>query len=398
MKSRHLILVRRIGLLALASAIFGCNSGPPVAELPPAPVKVSFPVVRDVVDFDPYDGRIAAVKKVDLRTKARGYLTKVTFNDGEVVDAGKLLYQIDPRPYQASLDAAIAQLKGAVANHEFARTESDRMRRIGKAGSQEEAQMWRAKAVLAEADKDKASAAIEQAKIDLEYAEVKAPFKGRLSRTQVNVGDMINAGGGDTLLTTIVTIGPVYVYFNIPESALLRYRETLRKKNKIEGGVDPPVAELKIPVDVAVGNEKGYPHVGVIDYADPKVEAGTGTLEVRGLLPNKRGLLQDGMQARIRIPVSDSYRPLLVTETAIGNEQGRKFVYVVNKDNVAERRDVTLDRVFDGWQVITSGLTKDDKVIVTGIQRVRDGMTVKPTEVPMPGAGPAAAPSKAAGK
>jgi RND family efflux transporter MFP subunit len=256
--------------------------------------------------------------------------------------------------------------------------------------------MWRAKAVLAEAEQLKAKAAIEQAEIDLEYTRVKAPFPGRLSRTQIHEGDLINAGGGDTLLTTIVTVGPIYVYFNIPESALLRYRQDLRKQRKIEGAVDPPVAELKIPVYVALDGDTGFPHKGVIDYASPNADAGTGTFEVRALLLNERGNLHDGNNARVSVLVSDPYKGMLVTERAIGNEQGRKFVYVVNTENVVERRDVTLGRVFDGLQVVTSGISKDDRVIVNGIQRVRDGMTAKPTEVPMPDAKPA--PAKSAGK
>jgi RND family efflux transporter MFP subunit len=388
MKTNHLVLMRSVGLLTLACVILGCHRPEArVADLPPPPVSVSQPVVRDVVDHDDYEGRVAAILKVEIRTRARGFLEKVTFKDGEVVDSGKLLFQIDPKPYQTSLDAALAQEKAADASLEFAKSEYARIRKLtaGGAASREELEVWTAKQHIAKSDKLKAQALITQAKTDLGYTQVKAPFAGRLSRTQVNEGALVNSGGGDTLLTTIVTVGPVYVYFHIDERALLRYRRDFRKKrDKNSDGPEPTVAELKIPLHVALEGEAGHPHTGVIDYADPKVDAGTGTLEVRGRLPNTSGLLQDGMRARVRVPVSNPYKTMLITERAIGNEQGRKFVYVVTRDNVVERRDVLLDRVIDGMQVVRAGLKADDRVIVSGIQRVREGIEVKPKEVPMP--------------
>jgi RND family efflux transporter MFP subunit len=346
-------------------------------------------VVRDVVDHDDYEGRVAAILKVEIRTRARGFLEKVTFKDGEVVDSGKLLFQIDPKPYQTSLDAALAQEKAADASLEFAKSEYARIRKLtaGGAASREELEVWTAKQHIAKSDKLKAQAAITQAKTDLGYTQVKAPFAGRLSRTQVNEGALVNSGGGDTLLTTIVSVGPVYVYFHVDERALLRYRRDFRKKkDKNADGPEPTVAELKIPLYVALEGESGYPHTGVIEYADPQVNPGTGTLEVRGHMPNKSGLLQDGMRARVRVPVREPYKATLITERAIGNEQGRKFVYVVNAEGKAERRDLVLDRVIDGMQVVRSGLKADDRVIVSGIQRVREGMAVNAKDVPMPDA------------
>jgi RND family efflux transporter MFP subunit len=390
MKTNHLVLMRSVGLLTLACAIVGCqHASTSVAELPPPPVSVSQPVVRDIVDHDDYEGRVAAILKVEIRTRARGFLEKVTFKDGEVVEAGKLLFQIDPKPYQTSLDAVLAQEKAADASLEFAKSEYARIRKLtaGGAASREELEVWTAKQHIAKSDKLKAQAAITQAKTDLGYTQVKAPFAGRLSRTQVNEGALVNSGGGDTLLTTIVSVGPVYVYFHVDERALLRYRRDFRnKKDKNAAGPEPTLAELKIPLHVALEGEAGHPHTGVIDYADPTVAAGTGTLEVRGRLPNTSGLLQDGMRARVRVPVSNPYKTMLITERAIGNEQGRKFVYVVNAEGKAERRDLVLDRVIDGMQVVRSGLKADDRVIVSGIQRVREGMAVNAKDVPMPDA------------
>src|SRR5262249_25604323 len=181
------------------------------------------------------------------------------------------------------------------------------------------------------------------------------------------------------------SVEPMYVYFDVDERALLRYRQYFRK-GRGEGGAEPSVKELKIPVHVALEGEEGYPHQGVIDFADNRVNPGTGTIQVRGVLPNANRILDAGMRARVRIPVSDPHKSLLVTERAIGTDQGRKFVYVVNDQNVVERRDVRLDRVSDGLQVVREGVKPEDWVVVNGIRGVRDGAKVEPKRGRMPGA------------
>jgi membrane fusion protein, multidrug efflux system len=381
-------LLRGASLLALTTAVLGCGSGaPPVAETPPPPVTVSQPVVRNVTDHDDYEGRLAAAEKVEIRARARGHLRKVNFQDGQVVKAGDPLYEIDPRQHQVSLGSAEAQAASAQGSLEFARAEYNRVRGLvqKRAASPEELDMWTAKQALAQGDVSKAKAAVAQAKLDLEFTKVAAPIDGKISRTQVDVGNLVNAGGGETLLTTLVSVEPVHVYFNVDERSLLRYRKTFRKA-KEAGGVEPPIKDLKIPVFVALEGEEGYPHKGVIDFADNRVNPNTGTIQVRGVLPNAKRLFDDGMRARVRIPVSDPRKALMITERALGNEQGRKFVYVVNDQNVVERRDVTPDRAADGLQVIRDGLNPDDWVVVNGIQRVRDAMKVEPRRAPMPGA------------
>src|SRR5262249_22202063 len=185
--------------------------------------------------------------------------------------------------------------------------------------------------------------------------------------------------------TTIVSVDPMYVYFDVDERALLRYRRQLRKGQN-EGGAEPSVKELKIPVNVALEGEEGHPHKGVIDFADNRVNPSTGTIQVRGVLPNTTRILDAGMRARVRVPVSDPRKSLMVIERAVGTDQGRKFVYVVNDQNVVERRDVKLDRLSEGLQVVREGVKPEDWVIVNGIQRVRDGAKVEPKRIPMPGA------------
>jgi RND family efflux transporter MFP subunit len=387
MIGRHAFLWRTGGLVVLTGVLSGCDSAPPVVETPPPPVSVSKPLAREVIDHDDYDGRIAAVLTNEVRTRARGYLDKVSFRDGQMVKKGDLLFEIDPKPYQASLDAALAQKAAAEAALELAQKEHARTARLVRTGaaSREELDVWIGKQAVAKADRLKALALVEQAKIDLGYTKISAPFAGKISRTQVSVGNLINSGGGDTLLTTINSVEPMYVYFDVPERVLLRYGEHFRKgPNK--DGAEPTLEELKIPVYVGVEGEIGYPHQGEIDFADNNVNASTGTKLVRGVLPNTTRILDAGMNARVRIPVSDPNKSLLVTERAIGTDQGLKFVYIVNDQNVVERRDVKLGRLHDGLQVIREGVNPEDRVIVNGIQRARDGAKVEPKPITMPGA------------
>jgi RND family efflux transporter MFP subunit len=377
-----------IGLVILTGLLTGCNPpAPAVTETAPPAVSVSQPVVREVIDHDDYEGRIAAVETVEVRARVRGYLVKVNFQDGQIVKVNDPLFEIDPRPYQASLDAANAQKAGAEAALDLAKREYARAVSLlrSNAASREEVDVWVGKQGVAKAEALKAEANVEQAKLDLNFTKVLAQIAGKTSRTQVTVGNLVNAAGGETLLTTITSVDPMYVYFDVPERALLQYRQHFRKPGP-EGSPEPSVKDLKIPVKVGLEGEAGYPHVGVIDFADNRINPGTGTIQIRGVLPNGKRILDAGMRARVTVPVGDPRKSLMVTERAIGTDQGRKFVYVVNDQNVVERRDVQLGLVADGLQVIAEGLKPDDWVIVNGIQRVRDAAKVEPKRVPMPGA------------
>ena len=369
----------RGGLLVLAGFLAGCGPGsPPVADTPPPPVTVSHPILRNVVDQDEFEGWIKATATIDVRARVRGHLIKVNFDAGEMVKKDQLLYEIDPRPYQATLDAAEAQGKAADAAVEFARSEYDRVRQLANKGAagREEVEVWIAKQAVAKADRLKADANIEQARLDLGFTKITAPIAGKISRTLVDAGNLVNAVG-ETHLTTIVAVDPVYVVFNVDERSLMRYKR-LDAKDAKANGKQPTLKEQKIPVAVGLEGETGFPHVGVITFADNRVNPKTGTIQVRGVLSNANGLFEDGLRARVRVPVSDPYKALLVPERAIGTDQGRKFVYVVNDKDVVESREVTLDRVFDGMQAIKDGLKPEDWVIVNGSQRVREGMKVAP--------------------
>jgi RND family efflux transporter MFP subunit len=198
----------------------------------------------------------------------------------------------------------------------------------------------------------------------------------------VDVGNLVQVGA--TLLTTIVSVEPMYVYFDVDERALIRYRRDYSKNNKDPDAKEPPLRDLKIPIDVGLEGEEGFSQKGYIDFADNKVNASTGTIRLRGILPNKQNVLVAGMRARVRVPVNDPYKALLIPERAVGSDQGRKFVYIVNSQDVVERRYVELDRSYDGMQVVRDGLKPDNWVIVNGIQRVRDGQKVQPHRVPEP--------------
>jgi len=400
------IVLRRCGALALLiGLIAGCGSGPTPVEAPPPPVTVAKPELREVIDYDHYEGRIAAVEIVEVRPRVRGHLMKINFTDGQIVKEGDLLFEIDPRPYKAALDASEAQKSAAEAALNLANKEYARASSLAKTGaaSREEVDIWIAKQGTATGEKLRAIANVEQAKLDLDFTKVHAPITGKISRPLVTVGNLVNAGGGETLLTTIVSVDPVYVYFDVDERALLRYRRDFRK-NKAE---DKPKADaqektpddggkpkandeldlssikaLKIPVAVALEGDEGHPYKGVIDFADNRVNPSTGTIQVRGILANPERIFDSGMRARVRIPVSDPHQVMLVTERAIGNDQGRKFVYVVNDQDVALRRDVKVGRLIDGMLVIEDGLKASDWVVINGIQRVRDGLKVQPRRNP----------------
>jgi len=374
--------------LLFTYVLLGCGpAAPPLAETPPPPVSVSQPLVREIIDHDDYEGRIAAVETMEVRARVRGHLVKVNFQDGQIVKEGQLLFEIDPRPYRAALNAAEAQRAAADAALELARREYARTLQLQRSGAstREEMDVWTAKQAVAKAERLKALAAVEQAKLDLDFTKVEAKIPGKTSRTQVTVGNLVNASGGEMLLTTITSVDPMYVYFDVDERALLRYRKDYRKGPK-EGDAEPPLKDLKIPVYVALEGEEGYPHKGMLDFADNQVNPSTGTIQVRGVLPNSTHILDAGMRARVRIPVTDPHKSLMITERAVGTDQGRRFVYVVNDQNVAERRDVKLGRMSDGLQVVQEGMKPEDWIVVNGIQRVRDGAKVEPKQIAMPGA------------
>ena len=374
-------VIRRAALPLVALLITACGSRPAPAP-PPPKVKVVHPVARDITEWDEYTARLDAVDSVEVRARVSGYLQSIHFQDGAIVQKGALLFQIDPRPYEAVLrrseaDVEIAKSKLSLARKNFARA-ADLL--ASHAISQEESDIRESTVRQAEASLAEAQAATDSARLDVEFTRVSAPVAGRVGRKLVTEGNLINGGVGTqgTLLTTIVSLDPIYAYFEADEGAVLKYGRLAR------AGQRPSSREHKNPVRVGLADEEGFPHDGVMDFVDNQIDRGTGTIVARALLPNTDLALLPGLFARLRLPGSGEYRAILLPDEAIGSDQSQKFVYVVDADKKAQYRTVKIGPLVDGLRVVREGVTPDDRVVVAGLQRVRPGLVVDAEDVPVP--------------
>jgi multidrug efflux system membrane fusion protein len=371
--------------LAVAAALLlaGCDQGQPQASpkaTPPAPVvSVSKPAKRDIVEWDEYTGRFDAVQTVEIRARVSGYLNEVRFKDGQLVKQGDLLFAIDPRPFERALEQAKAELFAATtkvenANLDVARGQPLIERKIisDKTFDDRMSLLRDAQAVVKVSE-----AKVKSAELDLSFATITAPISGRISRTLVTAGNWISAGSvsGATLLTTIVTQDPIYIYFDVSENNYIKY------KRLAEQGVRAGAADVGAPVEVALPDETGFPHKGKLDFLDNRLDQGTGTLRARAILPNKVGLFSPGLFARVRVTGTPSYSTLLLPDEAIGTDQTNKYVYVVGNDGTVARRNVVLGPLVSGLRVVRDGLGDDDWVITRGLQRARPGIKVTMKEV-----------------
>ena len=338
------------------------------------------------MEWDEYPGRLDAVDMVEVRARVSGYLESVHFKDGAEVKKGDLLFVIDPREYQAELDHAEAEVKQSETRLELASNDLDRAERLlkSKAISEEDADSRNKAKREAEAAIQSAQALKEVAMLNMEYTHITAPISGRISRKYVTEGNLVNGNQGQTtLLTTIVSMDPIYCYFDADERAILKYQQLARdgKGEDFLGG--------KVLCEVELANETGFPHKGVLDFVDNRVDPATGTLQVRGTFPNPGPdhVLQPGYFARVRVPGSAKYPALLVPDEAVGTDQSQKFVYTVNDQNFVEYKKVTLGPIIDGLRVVRSGIHSNDWVIVNGLMSVRPGAKVAPTRATIGGRG-----------
>lgn len=367
---------KRLSLVGLALLLAACQQQPTAAP-PPPQVTVSQPVVREVVEWDEYTGRLEAVESVAIRARVSGYLQAVRFTDGAMVRKGDLLFVIDPRPYQAELDRAKAAL--AQANARLERTQKDlaRAQQLVKARavSQEEVDTRLAEQREAQEAVQAARASVEVVRLNVEFTQVRAPISGRISRPLVTEGNLVSGGMGEsTLLTTLVSLDPIYAYFEMDERSYLIYSGLWRN------GVRPGTENAKIPVRLGLANETGFPHQGSLDFIDNRLDPNTGTMTGRAIFPNPDLGLVPGLFARLRLPASQRYEALMLPDAAIGSDQTQRFVLVVNDQNTVEYRRVEPGPLIDGLRVIRDGLKPQEWVIVNGVQRVRPGVMVNPQQ------------------
>jgi len=369
-------------VLGLPAGVAGCSRAPSGAPAAPAVVTVSRPLERDVTDYADFTARTAAVDSVEVRAHVWGYLDKVNFKEGALVKKGEVLFELDPRPYQALLNQAKAKVAQDEAQLKFDEAEYQRNVNLFGTGAASRSDLDKAAAArgvdLANIAADKAVVTSRQ--LDLEYTKVVAPVSGRASRYVVTVGNLIRSGdqNGGTLLTTIVSVDPMYAYFDVDEHTVLRVRQLVR-----EGKADSP-RDGGVPVWLGLANENGHPHEGTIDFVDNQVNPKTGTMRLRGVFPNKEQVLAPGLFARVRAPIGRPHKALLVSERALDTDQGQKVLYVVNQKNEVVSRPVRLGALHDGVREITDGLKPGEQVIVNGLQQVRPGVVVEPHLVDMP--------------
>ncbi|MBF0481807.1 MAG: efflux RND transporter periplasmic adaptor subunit [Desulfovibrionaceae bacterium] len=361
-----------LALLALAAAC-GKNDYVP----PPAPtVEVGKPVSREVTEYFEFTGNTQAVDTVDLRARVQGFLRKVAYQDGAEVKKGQLLFLIEPDQYEAKARSAQSTLASQQAELSRAETEAVRAKKLfaEKAGPETDVVKWESQRDSTKAAVEGAKAQLDLAKIDLGYTRVLAPFDGRVSRRQVDVGNLVGSGGENTLLATIISDDPVYVYFNLNERDLLSIMR--RNADQTKEKADP---EERVKLEMGLGDNNEYPYHGTMDYYDLGVNPKTGTVLMRGVFPNPDGRIPAGLFARVRIP-GKSKKALLAPETAVGLDQTGHYLLLLNDKNIVEQRPVTVGSKYDGLLVVEKGLTGEERIIVSGLQRVRPGSAAKAEE------------------
>lgn len=372
-------------LVVLLAAQPGCKQAMPPTSYGLPTVAVAQPIERAVTEYEDFTGRTDAVNSVDVRARVSGYLVKMAFKEGDEVKKGDLLFEVDPRPYQADYDKAAAQLALSQAQLKLAAAELARAKEISKTpGAISQAEMDKRVAQQAEGEASVLArkADLESAKLNLDFCEITSPIDGKISRYYITLGNLVTRD--QTLLTTIVSEDPIYAYFDVDERTMLNVQRSIRD------GTLPEKKKGEIPVLLGLATDQGYPHHGVIDFLNNKVDPFTGTITLRGVFPNPKPakgprVFTPGLFVRIRLPLGLPRKSLLVADRALATDQGQKYLLVVDDKNIVQYRRVTVGPLQDdGLRVISEGLTAGEWVIVSGLQQVRPRSEVKTEKIAMP--------------
>ena len=370
-----------LGVMLLSVLLVGCDNSVAQNAAPPAPaVSAADVVVKSISQWDSFNGRIEAVESVQLRPRVSGYIDKVNYTDGQEVKKGEVLFTIDDRTYRAALEQAQANLARAKTQASLAQSEANRTDKLVNTNvvSREEWEQRRSAATQAQADIRAAQAAVDAAQLNLDFTKVTAPIDGRASRALITSGNLVTAGDTASVLTTLVSQKTVYVYFDVDESTYLHYQNLARS------GQGASSNHTALPVEIGLTGEEGYPHQGKVDFLDNQLTPSTGTICMRALLDNAQRQFTPGLFARVRLPGSAEFKATLIDDKAVLTDQDRKYVYIVDKEGKAQRRDITPGRLADGLRIVRQGLNPGDKVIVEGLQKVfMPGMPVNAKTVAM---------------
>ncbi|MDP9291569.1 MAG: efflux RND transporter periplasmic adaptor subunit [Verrucomicrobiota bacterium] len=375
-----------VGILSVLLTAAGCKkkSGP---QQGPLPVNVVTAIEKEVNEWDEFTGRLEAVESVEIRPRVSGYITEIHFEAGAIIKKGDLLYVIDPRPYQADFDRAAAELERMQAQLKLSQIELDRAKELRTKNTISASEFDQKAATYqgSVAAASSAEAAKNSAALNLEFTQVKSPIDGRVSDARITLGNLVQPGAGpESVLTTVVSVDPIYAKVDADENAILKYVKLSEEGKRVSART------AKIPAYVELGNETDFPHEGYVDFVDNRLNPGTGTVRARVVLKNwNPNLITPGFFVRVRVAGATPYRAALIADKVISSQQGLKYAFVVKPDNTLERRTLETGTIFEGKRIVKSGLKDGEKVVSTRLQMVQPGMSVKPVPEEPPAKAPA---------
>src|SRR2546423_4389751 len=370
---KHFLIA--VGILSIVLAAVGCKKAS-APQQGPLPVNVVIAIEKEVNEWDEFTGRREAVESVEIRPRVSGYITEIRFQAGAIIKKNDVLYVIDPRPYQADFDRAAAELERMRAQEKLAQIELDRAKELRAKNTISASELDQKAATYqgAAAATGGAEAAKNAAALNLEFTQVKSPIDGRVSDARITLGNLVQPGPGpESVLTTVVSVDPIYSRVDADENAILKYVKLSEEGKRVSART------AKIPAFVELGNETGFPHEGYIDFVDNRLDPGTGTVRARAVLKNwNPNLITPGFFVRVRVAGATSYRAALIPDKVISSQQGVKYVFVVKADNTIERRNIEAGGLFEGKRIVKSGLKDGEKVVSTRLQLLQAGMKVTP--------------------